>query len=137
MLKESAVAHFKLRYQHLSEGISNVKLGIVTKIKLSLGLINHAIRSGGCGDIALPFLTSALDRDVAYFMTQPFYTQENSTWYPPHKRLGGSQSQSGCYEEKKSLLLLPRIKPQLLNCTAFSIVSILTKISNSSLTQTA
>jgi hypothetical protein len=39
MLKESAVAHFKLSYQHLFEGISNVKLGIVIKVKLSLGLI--------------------------------------------------------------------------------------------------
>jgi hypothetical protein len=47
MLKESAVAHFKLFFQHLSEGISNVKLGIVIKVKLSLGSINHAIRSGG------------------------------------------------------------------------------------------
>jgi hypothetical protein len=47
MLKESTVAHFKLLYQYLSEGISNVKLGIVIKVKLSLGLINYAIRSGG------------------------------------------------------------------------------------------
>jgi hypothetical protein len=47
MLKESAVAPFKLCYQHLPERISNVKLGIVLKVKLSLGLINRTITSGG------------------------------------------------------------------------------------------
>jgi hypothetical protein len=50
MLKESAMAHFNLLYQHLSEGICNVKLGIVIKVKLSLALINHAIRSEGVGE---------------------------------------------------------------------------------------
>jgi hypothetical protein len=47
MWKESVVAHFKVLYQHLTGGTSNVKLVIVIKVKLSLGLINHAMRSGG------------------------------------------------------------------------------------------
>jgi hypothetical protein len=38
---------FKKLYQHLTEGTSNVKLGIAIKAKLSLGLINHAMRIGG------------------------------------------------------------------------------------------
>jgi hypothetical protein len=35
MWKQSVMAHFKVLYEHLIGGISNVKLGIV-KIKLSL-----------------------------------------------------------------------------------------------------
>jgi hypothetical protein len=126
MLKESVVAHFKVLYQHLTEGIGNVKLAIVIKVKSSLGLINHAIRSG---DMAPLFLTSALDGDMASFLSQLFYPQENSPWYPLQKRLGGSQSQSGCYREKKYLLPLLRMEPQLLDHPALSMVSIMTKLS--------
>jgi hypothetical protein len=46
-MKESVMAHFNVLYQHFTEGIGNVKLRIVIKVTLSLGLINHAIRSGG------------------------------------------------------------------------------------------
>jgi hypothetical protein len=47
MLKESVVAHFKVLYKHLTGGTSNVKHGISIKAKLSQGLINHIMRSGG------------------------------------------------------------------------------------------
>jgi hypothetical protein len=55
-----------------------VKLGIVIKVKLSLATGSRAVS----GDMAPIFLTSALDGDVASFMLQPFYPQENSSWYP-------------------------------------------------------
>jgi hypothetical protein len=45
MWKESVVAHFKALHQHLTGGISNVKLGIPIKAKLSQGLVNHTMRS--------------------------------------------------------------------------------------------
>jgi hypothetical protein len=91
MLNELVVAHFKVLYQRLTEGIGNVKLSIVIKVRLSLGLINHTIRSG---DIPPQFLTSALDGDVASFMPPAVLPQENSPWYPLYKRVGGSQSHS-------------------------------------------
>jgi hypothetical protein len=62
--------------------------------------------------------------------------QENSPWYPLYKRVGGSQSHSWCYGEKKNLFPHPRIKPQLLDHPAFSIVSILS-YPNSFIIQTA
>jgi hypothetical protein len=115
------VAHFKALFQHLTGGTSNVNLGIAIKAKLSQGLINHALRSG---DIASPFLTLALHRDVVSFMPQPFYPQ-----YPLYKRLGGSQSQSECYGEKNNHLSLPGIKPQFLGRPVLMIVTILTELS--------
>jgi hypothetical protein len=53
---------FKALYQHLTGRTSNMKLGIVTKAKLSLSLSNHTMnmRSGGVDLKASPFLTLAL-----------------------------------------------------------------------------
>jgi hypothetical protein len=59
-----------------------VKLSIVIKVKLSVGLINPATGSGAVsGDMAPLFLNSALDGDVGSFMLQLFYSQEHSPWY--------------------------------------------------------
>jgi hypothetical protein len=93
---------------------------------LPLGLINQAMRSGG---IAPPFLTSALDGDVASFMPQPFYPEGNSPLNPPYKRPGGSQSQSECYGERNNLMSLLGIKLQFLGCQVLILVTRLTELS--------
>jgi hypothetical protein len=93
---------------------------------LTLGLINQAMRNGG---IAPPFLTSALDGDVASFMPQPFYPQGNSPFNPPYKRLSGSQSQSECYGERNNLLSLLGIKLQFLGHPVLILVTGLTELS--------
>jgi hypothetical protein len=44
--------------------------------------------------------------------------------YQLYRRLGGPQSQSERYGEKKDLLSLPRIEPRLVICPALSLVAI-------------
>jgi hypothetical protein len=58
------------------------------------------------------FLTSALDARLAVSFTPlPLYHSGNSQRYPLNKRLAGTQSRSGRYDEN-ILLLLSGIKPQ-------------------------
>jgi len=41
----------------------------------------------------------------------PLYTQGKTSWYPLGRRLGGTQSHSGCGGEEKNSQPAPGIKP--------------------------
>jgi hypothetical protein len=73
-------------------------------------------RGGGGGDIAPPFLTSALDGGE-WSASHPgrFTTRKIvAPWYSLDRRPGGLQSRSGrCGEEKN--LAMPGIEPGLFN----------------------
>jgi hypothetical protein len=53
---------------------------------------------------------------VVSFTPRPLYPRTNRPWYPLERRLGGPQSQSGCYGEEKNLGLAriwtPAIQPR-------------------------
>jgi len=46
-------------------------------------------------------------------MLQPFYLQGNNSQYPSNRRLGGPQSQSGCFGKEGNALSLLEINPGL------------------------
>jgi hypothetical protein len=50
-------------------------------------------------------------RWVVRFIPKSFYSQGKSPQYPLNRRLGGLQSQSGCYGEEKNLFHLTGTKP--------------------------
>jgi hypothetical protein len=50
-------------------------------------------------------------RWVVSFTTRPLYPQGKRPWYPLDRRLGGSQSRSGCGGEENNSQLRPEIQP--------------------------
>jgi len=64
---------------------------------------------GWGGGILHSFITLALDVECS-ISPWPLHPHEKNLQYPLNKRLGGPQSQSGYFGEKKSLLPLPGIK---------------------------
>jgi hypothetical protein len=78
---------------------------------------------------APPLLTSAMDGS-AWSASRPYHvtTGETAPWYLLHRRLGGTQSRSGRYGEKKNSCPLPRTEPRLLGRPASSVLSIQTEL---------
>jgi hypothetical protein len=66
----------------------------------------------GSGGIA-PYILdlSIIWRWVVSFTPRPLYPQWKSAWCPLDRRLGGSQSRSGCDGEEKNFQSLPRLEP--------------------------
>jgi hypothetical protein len=54
---------------------------------------------------------------VDSFTIRPLYPWEGSTYYPLHRRLGGSQSRSRCFAKEKNMLLLTGFEPGWPNCS--------------------
>jgi hypothetical protein len=46
------------------------------------------------------------------------FTPGENPMYPFNRRLGGPQGQSGRFEEKKNLVLVPAIKPRIIQAIA-------------------
>jgi hypothetical protein len=69
----------------------------------------------GSGGIASRINLGTIWRWVVGFTARPLHLRGKSPWYPLDRRLGGSQSRSGCREEKNSQPLLglepPIIQP--------------------------
>jgi hypothetical protein len=51
---------------------------------------------------------------VVWFMPQLIYPQRKSPCYPLHRKLGGTQSWSGCGGEGKNSYPLPELKPPII-----------------------
>ena len=67
---------------------------------------------GGCRGIAPLILNIGTRwRLVVNFMPRPLYSVKEPRC-PLNRRLDGPQSQSGCFEEEKSVLSLPGFDPQ-------------------------
>jgi len=77
---------------------------LVQKIKFSVCTSRKLM---GRVDYLHSFLTLALWNWVVSFTRQTLHSRENDPQYPLNKRLGGPQSQSGLFEEKKNASLVP------------------------------
>jgi hypothetical protein len=51
---------------------------------------------------------------VVSFVPPPLYSQGKNPWYPLDRRMGGSQSRSGCSGEEKTSQLLPGLEPPII-----------------------
>jgi hypothetical protein len=61
-----------------------------------------------------------MSRQIHALITFP---QRKSPWYPPHRRLGGPQNQSGHSKKREKSLNLPGIELQL--CRLWPIIKLL------------
>jgi len=94
--------------------VQNSVKGEAKGIKLSLCLTkHHAMKMyKGIGGIALHILDLSTGwSGVVSFMPWLLYPHGKSPWYPLDRRLGGTQSCSGCGGEEKNSQPTPGIEP--------------------------
>jgi hypothetical protein len=86
-------------------------------VKLSLCFNSVPRHEGvlGTGGIAPRIF---LRRWVVKSTPRPLHSKRKSPWYPLDRRLGGSQSRSGCGGEEKNSQLLPVLDPPIIQSVA-------------------